>query len=342
MLKVGESQPGVKKGKDKNTTTNGAAVEISESPRNAYIATWLYDAVDIIHTLRGLRWKFGQGMYIPTHKRPLERSAFLRATLISFIKNYLVLDLLESCIKLFPGVGTPMGGSIFYPELSIPTRYIVSTTIHIMTGSAILTGFCMVYDLITLIAVGLLDGSPLSWPPVVDDPWKSDSMHRFWAKDWHQLLRQTFIVFGGYPGKWLGGDVGMMLGTFLASGLFHECAMYSMGRGYDHSATIFFAMQGPVLFLERLWSKKTGRRVSGTFGRIWVFFIMFVCAQPMGMHLLLDFHYVADHPVVNGWHRRGLGGGKVIPPFISPARWIPLPLVKRLLVVLPPLHSILQ
>lgn len=46
--------------------------------------------------------------------------------------------------------------------------------------------------------------------------------------------------------------------------------------------------------------------------------------------------HVTDHPVVNGWHRRGLGGGMVIPPYISPARWILLPFVKRLLVLLLP------
>ncbi|KAF8967083.1 hypothetical protein BDZ97DRAFT_1728478 [Flammula alnicola] len=316
MLKIGESRPGVRKGKDKSTqkgSANGYAEEQSQG--NPYIAPWLYDAVEVIHTMRGLKWKFGQGIYIPKKTRPLKRSAFLQATLVSFIKNFLLLDFLESLLKLFPGVGTPMGGTMFYPNLTIPTRYLVSTFINFLTGSAILFGFGMVYDLITLLSVSLLHSSPLSWPPVVDDPWRSDSMHKFWAKDWHQLLRQTFLVFGGYPGKWLAGDVGMVFGTFIASGLFHECAMYSMGRGFDHSATVFFAAQGPVLFLERKWRRVTGRRVGGTVGRLWVYFIMLICAQPM----------------VNAWHRRGLGGGMVIPPVLSPTRLILLPLARKLL-----------
>ncbi|KAH9480642.1 hypothetical protein JR316_0007242 [Psilocybe cubensis] len=315
MLKVGESRPGVKKGKAKDTlngTVNGYAIESAGHP---YVATWFYDAMEVAHTLRGLQWKFGQGVHIPKHTRPLERSAFLKATLDSFIKNFLVLDFLESLLKLFPGVGEPLGGSMFYPELAPVARYTVSTIIHLLTGSALLSGFGMVYDLITLIAVGLMDGSPLSWPPVMENPWISESMHEFWAKRWHQLLRQTFLVFGGYPGKWLAGNVGMLFGAFIASGLFHECAMYSMGRGFDHFPTLFFAMQGPILIIERLWRRFTGKKVGGWPGRLWVYFDMFILAQPM----------------INAWHRRGLGGGLVIPPILSPTRLIVLPLVKSIL-----------
>ncbi|KAF8158079.1 hypothetical protein B0H34DRAFT_707417 [Crassisporium funariophilum] len=320
MLKIGETRPGVMKGKEKglqngHSAPNGASSNPQEIQRHPYIATWFYDAVELAHTMRGLKWKFGEGAHVPKHTRPLERNAFLYATLISFIENYLLLDLLESLVKLFPGVGTPMGGSMYYPQLSITARFAVGTIIHMLTGAALLAGFGMVYDLVTLFAVGCLDSSPLSWPPIMDDPWHSSSMHTFWAKDWHQLLRQTFLVFGGYPGKWIAGTYGMVFGAFLASGLFHECAMYAMRRGFDHSATVFFAAQGPVLVLERLWKRVTGKRVGGWPGRLWVYFIMFVAAQP----------------TVDAWHRRGLGGGMVIPPFLSPARLILLPLAKRLL-----------
>ncbi|KDR82908.1 hypothetical protein GALMADRAFT_113056 [Galerina marginata CBS 339.88] len=317
MLKVGESRPGVKKGKDKdvpNGDGNGH-VEQDVPSRHPLLAPWFYDAMEVAHTLRGLKWKFGQGVHIPKETRPLEPASFLQATFWSFIKNYLLLDFLESCLKAFPGVGEPMGGSMFYTELSPVTRYAVATLIHMLTGASILAGFQMVYDLITLIAVGIFDSSPLSWPPVMDDPWHAGSMHEFWAKHWHQLLRQTFLVFGGYPGKWVAGNVGMLFGAFIASGLFHECAMYSMGRGFDHSATVFFGLQGPVLLLERLWRRVSGKRVGGLPGRLWVYFMMFIAAQP----------------TVNAWHRRGLGGAMVIPPVISPARLILLPLLTKFL-----------
>ena len=283
MLKVGETRPGVMKGKSNGqATANGFGSQFVQEPsKNPYIATWLYDAIELAHTMRGLQWKFGQGIYIPKPTRPLERTAFLYATLISFIKNYLILDFLETLLKLFPGVGSPVGGSMFYP-LVPSVRYTLSTIIHLITGTTLIAGFRMVYDLITLFAVACLGSSPLSWPPIMDDPWHAESMHTFWAKEWHQALRQTFLVFGGYPGMWIAGDYGMVFGTFLASGLFHACSMYPTRRGFDYSTVVFFASQGPVLMLERLWKRITGRRVGGWMGMLWVYLVLFAGAQPMG------------------------------------------------------------
>ncbi|KAJ7043077.1 hypothetical protein C8F04DRAFT_29225 [Mycena alexandri] len=314
MLKVGERQPGQMKGKEavkgeaaaaQLTNGNGhaASPEPTEPPARL-IPTWLYDAFELIHTMRGVRWKFTQGTYVPAPTRPLARPAFLRATLRSFVTNFLLLDLLESLVKLFPGVGTPTGGSIFYAGLPPVPRYVVSTLIHMLTGSALLAGFGMVYDLITLLAVVVFDSAPAGWPPITDAPWHAESMHQLWAHSWHQLLRNTFLVFGGYPGRWIAGDVGMLLGTFVASGLYHEFSIYTMGRGLDHTVTLFFAAQGPILIGERLWRRITGRRVGGRIGRMWVYFVMFIAAQPM----------------IDSWHKRGLGGGMVIMPVISPVR----------------------
>ena len=292
MLKVGETRPGVMKGKSNGqATANGFGSQLVQEPqsKNSYIATWLYDAMELVHTQRGLQWKFGQGIYIPKQTRPLERNAFLYATFISMFKNFLLLDFLDTLLKVFPGVGSPTGGSIFYP-LAPSVRYTVSTIIHLISGTTLIAGFRMLYDLITLIAVTCFDSSPLSWPPIMDDPWRAESMHTFWAKEWHQVLRHTFVVYGGYPGMWIAGDYGMVFGTFLASGLFHACSMYTPRRGFDYSTVIFFALQGPVLMLERLWRRITGRRVGGWMGMLWVYLILFAGAQPMSKfihHFLL-------------------------------------------------------
>ena len=334
MLKVGETRPGVMKGKSNGqATANGFSSQNVQEPRskNRYIATWLYDAIELMHTQRGLQWKFGQGIYIPKQTRPLERTAFLYATLVSFLRNYLILDVLDTLIKFFPGVGSPRGGSIFYP-LVPSIRYTVSTIIHLISGTALIAGFYMVYDLITLIAVACLDSSPLSWPPIMGDPWHAESMHSFWAKEWHQVLRQTFVVYGGYPGMWIAGDYGMVFGTFLASGLYHACSMYSSRRGFDYSTVVFFALQGPVLMLERLWKRITGKRVGGWMGMLWVYLILFVGAQPMSNFIYHVFLILASNIfLVDAWHRRGLGGGMIIPPSLSLTRVIVLPLAKRLL-----------
>ncbi|KAI4522365.1 hypothetical protein K525DRAFT_223306 [Schizophyllum commune Loenen D] len=286
----------------------------------SWAPAWLHDAVELLITMRGLKYKFGHGVHIPHETRPLERGPFLRATLRLFITKFLIVDFLETCIKLFPGVGSPFGGSMIYPELPTAQRLLVALAIHAMTGTAIVIGFEMVYYLITLIAVGLLHSDPIYWPPVLDGPHLAESMHQLWSTSWHQMLRNTFVTYGGIPGLVLGREIGRFIGgekgakvvgnslavvgTFLASGLFHEVSMSAMGRGWDNAPIIFFAMQAPILFLERAWRVVTGKRVGGWPGRLWVYFVMFVLAQPM----------------VNSWHRRGLGGGLVIPYFVSPTK----------------------
>ncbi len=317
MLKIGEVRPGVLKEKRKfpktsfdsphyqlklngtaNGMTNGSLPLSPQSPWKG-----LMDAFELIHTCRGLNFKFGQGTPIPPYRRPLHRQAFLRATLCSFLSHFIILDILESIIKLFPGVGTPSGGSIFYTSLPLLTRLVVSTTIHILTGSALLCGFTMVYDLITFIAVGCFYSLPRNWPPVMDDPWNADSMHRFWARDWHQLLRRTFLVFGAYPARYLvrslqnirfgkksGShgrlrtleDISGLFGVFLASGLWHECSIYAMGRGFEWTPVFFFAGQVGLLIAERVWRKLTGKKVGGLWGRLWVYFVVFIGAQIVG------------------------------------------------------------
>lgn len=316
MLKRDEIRPGQLRKAHSDHDTNGSATSVEPDLR--IDASLITDAIDVAHTMRGLSYQYSAGVRVPPHTRSLERRAFLGATLRSFITNFLVLDLLETFLKFFPNVGSPSGGSMFYPTLPLVTRYSVSTVIHVLTGTCLLAGFGMVYDLITLLAVGVVGGSPLRWPPVMENPWISQSMHEFWGVRWHQLLRQTFLAFGGYPLQYvfkrlhLPSDLGMVFGVFLASALFHECSIYSMGKGFDPAPVIFFLTQVLVLAAERIWRHVTGRRVGGWPGTLWVYAILFFGAQPMSEDLILIMElYPLIHPLVDSWHRRGLGGGLV-------------------------------
>jgi Membrane bound O-acyl transferase family len=281
---------------ESSSTVNGnwAVTEKPQTPvtyqQPSYIRIiplWLRDAIELCVSMRGLGWDFGIGIYIPNHTRPLDRRPFVIATLRSFIRNFLVLDFLEWLLKMFPGVGDPRGGSIFYPQLPPLQRYAVSTTIHIISGSCLLAGFGMCYDLLTLVGVVFFHGSPNNWPPIMDNPWSSDSLHEFWAMRWHQIFRRAFTFFGGYPGRLVGGNTGAVFGTFITSGLYHECAMYGMGRGFDYRTPMFFAIQGPLLIMERYWRMTTGRRVGGWPGRLWVYFVILVLGQPMCKWIVL-------------------------------------------------------
>ena len=190
MLKVGESLPGVFKGKTKvdtlsETTQNGFHSVEEPGQHIEYLPCWLSDALELLTSTRIHYFKFGQNTYVPRITRPLDsRRTFLIATFKSFITSYCTLDFLESIIKLFPGgIGTPLGGSMFYSQLPAPfPRYFVSTLVHIMTGFALLSGFEMVYDLCTLFAVGVIGTSPMVWPPLIEQPWLAESMHELWAR----------------------------------------------------------------------------------------------------------------------------------------------------------------
>ncbi|KAG8740469.1 hypothetical protein FRC10_004296 [Ceratobasidium sp. 414] len=251
-LKVDEIAPGV----PKHSASSGSAHSMQQSTSPKTSGLWTYirdaflDACELLSSLRGLGWDYGTGtdIYVPPEHRPLERSAFLRSTLGTILVNFLLLDAIDTGFKLVPGVSSPSGGSIFLPNLSPAPRALVSTTLHFATGVAFIGGFNMVYGILTLIFVSR-GQPPSAWPPVMEEPWSTTSLHDFWGRRWHQLLRQTFLVGGGYPlsfifgrivgfffGKRAGqnaGLAGLVLGVFTASGLFHMFSMYAMGRGIE-------------------------------------------------------------------------------------------------------------
>lgn len=298
MLKVGETKPGVLSKSSSichrsNAGSDGGASSVdgkdtpsyTPPPRNSLLPPWLYDTFEVVFTFRGLGWQFGADLHVPRDPRPSNRSAFLCVTAISTLKYFLILDTLESLIKLVPDVGSPHGGTIFKHNLPILQRYILSTAIHLATGTCLIAGFEVVHGCSTLLALIAFSSSPEMWPPLMDNPWVSDSLHIFWAKRWHQVLRQTFFVYGGFLGKRLGGSIGMLFGTFFASGMYHECSAYMLGGGFRWHVVLFFTSQALLLLLEKLWRHTTGKRVGGVYGRLWVYFCILVMAQPLGTYL---------------------------------------------------------
>jgi Membrane bound O-acyl transferase family len=293
-----------------NTPTNGHVNLSDGGPRKSSPLRGLADAVEVIGSVRGIGWDWGKGLYIAPETRPLDRSAFIKATIQTFVLSFLALDVIEASLKLIPPFRTPRGGSIFFmtappafltdhallspiieahPALSaFITKYTVSTAISFFIGLAIIAGFEMCYAMLTLFCVGLLGHNTESWPPIFDHPWRATSLADFWGRRWHQTLRQTFFIFGGFPLQWIinqllrpiigqakaasYGRVGLVLGTFIASGLFHGLSIYGMGEGgVDHVATLYFSSQGLLLLAERVWRKFTGKRVGGTLGTIWTY-----------------------------------------------------------------------
>ena len=281
-------------------------------------------------TMRGIGWNFGKGVVIPPETRNLNRGPFLRNTFYAFLKCYLITDGIQTIFANLPLIGSFHGGSIFYPHLPPSLRYTVSTVLHVLVGTVVIYSVQMFYHLATLVCVGILGQSPVSWPPVFGKPWRADSLHVLWAREWHQLLRRTFVVLGGIPGSWLAGRMGMVMGSFIASGLYHEFGMYLLNRGVHWRVPLFFTLQGVGVVCEDLFKRTTGKRVSGLLGRIWVALFILVLAQTCGKPFASNFHYHDILPclaTVDSWISRGMSNIRLIPSasrifFVPILRWI--------------------
>jgi hypothetical protein len=234
------------------------------------------ETLEILCAGRGLNFDYGRDMAIPPDTRPLEKGPFLWATFKHSISQFVIADIIDTMWKSSP-FGTPKGGSIFIQALPWPRQYLMSTIYHVSTGLMIICSFEAAYDLATLVCVGILSQSPKAWPPLFWHPFASQCLQEFWSIRWHQALRRTFLVFGGLPGSWISNKlrlrrgVGLVFGTFVASGLFHEIPLYANGRTWDWSMLQFFIAHAFFVLLERTWKKVTGRPVRGWLGRLWVF-----------------------------------------------------------------------
>ncbi|GJJ14066.1 hypothetical protein Clacol_008323 [Clathrus columnatus] len=276
----------------------------------------LSEANTLMSTVRGIGIEHGKAIPLPPETRSLEKRLFLKATFFMFLRSYILFDLLEFTLKLTPPLRTYKGGSIYVESLPIPQRLILAMFIHISTGCFIIEVMQAAYFFATLMGVGVLNQSPSLWPPIFYHPWQAESLQEFWGKRWHQLLRRTFLILGGYPCEWIGNKIGLgrvflLFGTFLASGLFHELPCYLLRRSFDWRPPLFFLSQALLICLERAWQAMTGKKIRGWWGRLWVYFSLLILAQIL----------------VDSWHSRGLGGGIVIHPRLSPSRHLILPIL---------------
>ena len=77
----------------------------------------------------------------------------------------------------------------------------------------------MGYDLYTLIGVLFVGQDPAQWPPIFEAPWRATSLNEFWGRSLHQWNRRMLVLFGGYPFSIFFGCAGLIIITFVASGI---------------------------------------------------------------------------------------------------------------------------
>jgi len=142
--------------------------------------------------------------------------------------------------------------------------------------------------MLSYIGVAFRGESPSDWPPLMDRPWASESLHEFWGARWHQGLRLQVLILGGHPLQFIfrtlfrsraAGTAGLVIGAFIASGLVHHYSFYGTGSTPGWPTILFFTAQSMGLGAERVWKALTGKRVGGWWGNLWVWLWIGVFGQ---------------------------------------------------------------
>ncbi|KAI6046699.1 hypothetical protein EDC04DRAFT_3102774 [Pisolithus marmoratus] len=233
----------------------------------------LVDALDLMMNVRGVGWNWSKGLRFPPDTRPTSRLWFAIYVLFSALYHSFIRGVFHIAIQAFePEAFTIVnGGTIFDNTLPPLIRYTRSSIISAFTAFFIYADVQNTYDICAFMGVTILQQNPAQWPPVFDEPWKSTSLHDFWGYRWHQLLRRTFVVLGGWPLMFVFGRVGYVLGTFLASGVLHNVVVAMLNGCVEWWWMLLsFGMMAIGVIIEHAFAQMTGRRVGGWIGRVWM------------------------------------------------------------------------
>ncbi|KAF8922046.1 membrane bound O-acyl transferase family-domain-containing protein [Mucidula mucida] len=245
----------------------------------------LLDACDLCCNFRGIGWDFSNGrIFINSQAAEVtntpnpssKKREFVREAIISYFLNSFVFEACLAYLLRYPLPSAPSSPSILSSSL-----YAVRRICHaLLYPTFTYTNLGGSYAVYSLIGVLILGQDVDDWPPFYDRPWKSTSLTEFWGKRWHQAFRDAFGQTGGRPFGILFGRVGLVLGTFFVSGLFHDLGYWGMhrARGVCCNTTSYFVLNGVGICLEAVFKAVTGKRVSGTLGWIWTAAYLIGCA----------------------------------------------------------------
>lgn len=230
------------------------------------------DAFDLTINVRGVGWNWSKGLRFPPDTRPTSRVWFAIYVLLSALFHSFMCGVLHTAMQaLAPEAFTAVGEATIFDDTLPPLiRYTRSSIISTFTLLAIYAVIQMNYDIGTFIGVTIFQQDPAQWPPVFNEPWKSTSLHDFWTYRWHQLMRRSFIVLGGWPLGFVFGRVGYVLGSYLASGILHSVLMATLSWNIEWwCMPLSFGMMAVAVIIEHAFMQMTGRRVGGWIGRVW-------------------------------------------------------------------------
>jgi len=227
----------------------------------------LIDAVDLLHTPRGLGWSWSPDPFPHKGTPPTSITLLIAKTLLKLT----VLDTSQYIVqRVCPSINNPGGGSIFDPNLSFLPRTALATFSAICGCMWAYAWVDSIYHILSLAGRIVLRQPASLWPRGFNRPWMSTSIHEFWSFRWHQFLRPFFITFGARPGGMLFGRPGALLGAFAASAFLHHIGIWGIGSGTEFITTGgFFLLMGVGAVMEVVFKRVTGRRVQGWAGWTW-------------------------------------------------------------------------
>ncbi|KAG9027058.1 hypothetical protein FRB95_008159 [Tulasnella sp. JGI-2019a] len=297
MLELGYSPEGAKR---IDEATLGS---LRKTGKQETIQATIADTADLAFTVRGVKYEFGRGVKLSRDWRPLnDRTAWMLRTLTHYIiPNFLVFDFTNSYFIRSPEIYSIVMEEIDFRQLDWPQK----TVIKFFLATMVITGLSFVYHIIALSCVAILDMAPDEWPVIFGRPWTARSLHAFWGVEWHQILRRTFLVTGGYPLGFFFGRAGIVLGVFMSSGLLHSIMLIADGEPMSWATFFFFTIQALGFVIERIWRRISGRRVGGILGNVWVVVWLAVAVEQTG--------------IASTWLRRGAASVKLVPAWMSPS-----------------------
>ena len=234
----------------------------------------LFNGLDLSMSMTAYGWE--HGLRVKAKRAPVRsRWSFVLGRLATAVSWLLLADLVSEILIKYGEPTDPTDPTlitIFDPTLPTVQRYLKVALLTFISGVAISGALHAVSCIIFAISV-TLGTNPERCVGGIDEPWRSTSITEFWGRRWHQWTRFTFVNFGGKPIAALTGTgrAGVVLGTFLASGIVHDLGFMKLpgNMGSSGVSTVFFVMMGVGAVLEQAWTKATGWKVAGVPGWLW-------------------------------------------------------------------------
>ena len=238
----------------------------------------------LLDSVTGAGWEHGLPTRNVAKPAPKARIAqrrwpFVLDKLATTVGRLLIFDIVHRTVtSCTHSKGSELSGfSLFDPSLPSIQRFFLTSFLSSLMAFGGVSLMSLVPDLGAAISAAL-GADPKDFPPPFHQPWLATSLSSFWGYRWHQFTRVPFVNFGGKPLAAITGwdRVGLVMGTFIASGLAHEVGCTRYPRSPPISLTksksfLFFNMMGVGVVLEHGWRTVTGRKVGGLAGRVWTF-----------------------------------------------------------------------